>query len=122
MRMERFEPIWSLVVECTVRTLGVVEINVISNAFRKLPLRMVLSPIDLLPFHGGEEGLGYGIVVWAPGLGKGLDDLVHAKQFPKSVGCILRALVTVKRQLPGLISILICLPKGGSDQVGAVLG
>ena len=63
LRMERFEPIWSLVVECTVRTLGVVEINVISNAFRKLPLRMVLSPIDLLPFHGGKEGLGHSIVM-----------------------------------------------------------
>lgn len=55
-------------------------------------------------------------------LGKWLGDLVHAKQFPEGIGCILRALVAVKHQLSGLVSVLICLTEGGSDQIGAVLG
>lgn len=122
LRMEQFKSIRRLVVKCAVGSPGVVEFNIIRYAFRKLPLRMVVPTIDLFPLHGGEEGLGHGIVMRTARLRKRLDNLVHAKQFPKGTGCILRALVAVEHQLPGLVSILVCLPKSGGDQIGTVLG
>ena len=80
-----------------------------------------MGPINLLSFHGGKEGLGYSIVIGTAGLRERLDNLVHTKQFPEYVGCILWALVAVKHQLLGLVSVLIGLTKGGADQVGAIL-
>ena len=91
------------------------------NTSHELVLGAILCPINLLPFHGGKEGLGYSIVMRTAGLRERLDDLVHAKQFPECVRCILWAMVAVKHQLLGLVSILICLTKGGTDQVGAIL-
>ena len=77
-----------------------------------------MGPINLLSLHGGTEGLGYSIVLRASGLRESLDNLVHAKQFPECVGCILWPLVAVKHQLLGLGSVLICLAKGRGDQIG----
>ena len=119
--MEQFESIRCLIVERAVRALGVVKFYVVINTSHELVLGAILCPINLLPFHGGKEGLGYSIVMRTAGLRERLDNLVHAKQFSKCVGCILWALVAVKHQLLGLVSILICLTKGGTDQVGAIL-
>ena len=119
--MEQFEPIRRLVVECAVRALGVIKFYISINTSHELVLGAILCPINLLPFHGGKEGLGYSIVMRTAGLRERLDDLVHAKQFPECVGCILWAMVAVKHQLLGLVSILIGLTKGGTDQVGAIL-
>ena len=119
--MEQFEPIRCLIVERAVRALGVVKFYVGINTSHELVLGAILCPINLLSFHGGKEGLGYSIVMRTAGLRERLDDLVHAKQFPECVRCILWAMVAVKHQLLGLVSILICLTKGGTDQVGAIL-
>ena len=119
--MEQFEPIRCLIVERAVRTFRVIKVYVGINTSHELALGVILGPINLLPFHGGKEGLGYSIVMRTAGLRERLDDLVHAKQFPECVGCILRALVAVKHQLLGLISVLICLTKGRGDQVSAIL-
>ena len=119
--MEQFEPIRCLIVERAVRALSVVKFYVGINTSHELVLGAILCPINLLPFHGGKEGLGYSIVMRTAGLRERLDNLVHAKQFPECVGCILWALVAVKHQLLGLVSVLIGLTKGGGDQVGAIL-
>ena len=101
--MEQFESIRCLVVEGAVRALGVVKFYVGINTSHELVLGAILCPINLLPFHGGKEGLSHSIVMGTAGLRERLDNLVHAKQFPECVGCILRALVTVKHQLLGLV-------------------
>ena len=119
--MEQFESIRCLIVERAVRALGVIKFYISINTSHELVLGAILCPINLLPFHGGKEGLGYSIVMRTAGLRERLDDLVHAKQFPECVRCILCAMVAVKHQLLGLVSILICLTKGGTDQVGAIL-
>ena len=119
--MEQFEPIRCLVVERAVKALSVVKFYVGINTSHELVLGAILCPINLLPFHGGKEGLGHNIVMRTAGLREGLDDLVHAKQFPECVGCILRALVAVKHQMLGLVSVPICLTKGRGNQVGAIL-
>ena len=121
LRMEQFEPSRCLIVECAVRALSVVKFYVGINTSHELVLGAILCPINLLPFHGGKEGLGYSIVMRTAGLRERLDNLVHTKQFPECVGCILWALVAVKHQLLGLVSVLIGLTKGGGDQVGAIL-
>ena len=119
--MEQFEPIWCFIVERAVGTLGVVKFYVGINAFHELTFGAILCPINLLPFHGGKEGLGYSIVMRMAGLRKRLDNLVHVKQFPECVGCILWALVAVKHQLLGLVSVPICLTKGRGNQIGTIL-
>ena len=119
--MEQFEPIRCLIVERAVRALGVIKFYICINTSHELVLGAILCPINLLPFHGGKEGLGYSIVMRTAGLRKRLDNLVHAKQFPECVGCILWALVAVKHQLLGLISVLIYLTKGRGNQIGAIL-
>ena len=119
--MEQFESIRCLVVECAVRALGVIKFYISINTAHELALGVILGPINLLSLHGGKEGLGYNIVMRTAGLRERLDNLVHAKQFSECVGCILRALVAVKHQLLGLISVLICLTKGRGNQIGAIL-
>ena len=98
-----------------MRALGVVKFYVGINTSHELVLGAILCPINLLPFHGGKEGLGYSIVMRTAGLRKRLDNLVHAKQFPECVGCILWVLVAVKHQLLGLVSLLIFLTKVRGD-------
>ena len=119
--MEQFEPIRCLIVERAVRALGVVKFYVVINTSHELVLGAILGPINLLPFHGGKEGLGHSIVMRTAGLRERLDDLVHAKQFPECVGCILWALVTVKHQLLRPVSVPIFLTKGRGGQIGTIL-
>ena len=78
-------------------------------------LGVILGPINFLSLHGGKEGLGHSIVMGTAGLRERLDNLVHAKQFPECVGCILWVLVAVKHQLLGLVSLLIFLTKVRGD-------
>ena len=87
------------VVECAVGALGVIKFYISINASHELTLGVILGPINFLPLHGGKEGLGHSIIMGTAGLRERLDNLVHAKQFPECVGCILRALVAVKHQL-----------------------
>ena len=68
LRMEQFEPIRCLVVERAVRALGVIKFYVAINTSHELALGVILGPINLLPFHGGKEGLGYSIVMRTAGL------------------------------------------------------
>ena len=119
--MEQFEPIRCLIVERAVRALSVVKFYVGINTSHELVLGAILSPINLLSLHGGKEGLGYSIVMRTAGLRERLDNLVHAKQFPECVGCILRTLVAVKHQMLGLVSVPICLTKGRGNQIGTIL-
>ena len=119
--MEQFEPIRCLVVERAVGALSIIKFYISINTSHELALGVILGPINFLSLHGGKEGLGHSIVMRAARLRERLDDLVHAKQFPECVRCILWALVAVKHQLLGLVSILICLTKGGGDQIGAIL-
>lgn len=119
--MEQFKPIRCLIVECAVRTFRVVKFYVGINTSHELVLGAILCPINLLPFHGGKEGLGYSIVMRTAGLRERLDNLVHAKQFPECVGCILRALVAMKHQLLRLVSVQICMAKGRGNQIGTIL-
>ena len=119
--MEQLESIRCLVVERAVRALGVIKFYISINASHELTLGVILGPINLLPFHGGKEGLSHSIVMRTAGLRERLDDLVHAKQFPECVGCILWALVAVKYQLLGLVSVPICLTKGRGNQIGTIL-
>ena len=81
--MEQFKPIRRPVVERAVGALGVVKFYVVINISHELILGAILCPINLLPFHGGKEGLGYSIVMRTAGLRERLDNLVHAKQFPE---------------------------------------
>ena len=119
--MEQFKPIRRPVVERAVGALGVVKFYVSINALHELALRAILCPINLLPLHGGKEGLGHSIVMRTTGLRERLGNLVHTKQFPECVGCILWALVAVKHQLLGLVSVPIYLTKGRGNQVGTIL-
>ena len=119
--MEQFAPIRCLVVERAVRALHVIKFYIRINASHELVLGVILGPINFLPLHGGKEGLGHSIVMRAARLRERLDNLVHTKQFPECVGCILWALVAVKHQLLGLISVLICLTKGRGNQIGTIL-
>lgn len=76
--MEQFKPIRCLIVECAVRTFRVVKFYVGINTSHELVLEQyLLCPINLLPFHGGKEGLGYSIVMRTAGLRERLDNLVH---------------------------------------------
>ena len=118
--MEQFAPIRCLVVERAVGAL-VIKFYISINAFHELALGVILCPIDLLPLYGGKEGLCHSVVMRTAGLRERLENLVHAKQFPECVGCILWALVAVKHQLLGLVSVPICLTKGRGDQIGAIL-
>ena len=68
-----------------MRTFRVVKFYVGINTSHELVLGAILCPINLLPFHGGKEGLGHSIVMRTARLRKRLDDLVHAKQFPECV-------------------------------------
>ena len=61
--MEQFKPIRRPVVERAVGALGVVKFYVSINALHELALRAILCPINLLPLHGGKEGLGHSIVM-----------------------------------------------------------
>ena len=79
LRMEQFKPIRRPVVERAVGALGVVKFYVSINALHELALRAILCPINLLPLHGGKEGLGYSIVMRTAGLRERLDNLVYAK-------------------------------------------
>ena len=79
LRMEQFEPIRCLVVECAVRALGVIKFYISINTSHELALGVILGPINLLSFHGGKEGLGYSIVMRTAGLRERLDNLLHAK-------------------------------------------
>ena len=79
LRMEQFEPIRCLIVERAVRALSVVKFYIGINTSHELVLGAILCPINLLPFHGGKEGLGHSIVMRAAGLRERLDNLVHAK-------------------------------------------
>ena len=79
LRMEQFEPIRCLVVERAVRALGVIKFYININTSHKLALGVILGPINLLPFHGGKEGLGYSIVMRTAELRERLDNLVRAK-------------------------------------------
>lgn len=79
LRMEQFEPIRCLIVERAVRTFRVIKVYVGINTSHELALGVILGPINLLPFHGGKEGLGYSIVMRTAGLRERLDNLVHAK-------------------------------------------
>ena len=72
-----------------------------------------MGPMDL--HHFIEAGLSHSIVMEAARFREGLDNLVHAKQFPECVGCILWVLVAVKHQLLGLVSLLIFLTKVRGD-------
>ena len=87
--MEQFESIRCLEVECAVRALSVVKFYVGINTSHELVLGVILGPINLLPFHGGKEGLGYSIVMRTARLRERLDNLVHSKQFSECVGYIL---------------------------------
>ena len=102
-------------------SLCVIKFYISSNTSRELALGVILSPINLLSLHGGKEEFGHSIFMRTAGLRERLDNLVYTKQFPKCVGCILWTLVAVKHQLLGFISALICLVKGGGNQVGAIL-
>ena len=119
--MEQFAPIRCLVVERAVRALSVVKFYIGINTSHELVLGAILCPINLLPFHGGKEGRGHSIVMRTTGLRERLGNLVHTKQFPECVGCILWALVAVKHQLLGLVSVPICLTKGRGNQIGTIL-
>ena len=77
--MEQFESIRCLIVERAVRALGVVKFYVVINTSHELVLGAILCPINLLPFHGGKEGLGYSIVMRTAGLRERLDNLVPAR-------------------------------------------
>ena len=77
--MEQFKPLRRPVVERAVGALGVVKFYVSINALHELALRAILCPINLLPLHGGKEGLGYSIVMRTAGLRERLDNLVYAK-------------------------------------------
>ena len=46
-----------------MRALGVVKFYVGINTSHELVLGAILCPINLLPFHGGKEGLGHSIVM-----------------------------------------------------------
>ena len=81
--MEQFEPIRCLIVERAVGAHSVVKFYVGINAFHELTLGAILCLINLLPFHGGKEGLGHSIIMGTAGLRERLDNLVHAKQFPE---------------------------------------
>ena len=72
-----------------MRALGVIKFYISSNTSHELVLGVILGPINLLPLHGGKEGLGHSIVMRTAGLRERLDNLVHAKQFPECVGRIL---------------------------------
>ena len=61
--MEQFEPIRCLVVERAVRTFRVIKFYICINTSHELVLGVILGPINLLPFHGGKEGLGHSIVM-----------------------------------------------------------
>ena len=65
--MEQFEPIRCLVVERAVRALSVVKFYVGINTSHELVLGVILGPINLLPFHGGKEGLSHSVVIRAAG-------------------------------------------------------
>ena len=119
--MEQFAPIRCLVVERAVGALSVIKFYISINAFHELALRVILCPIDLLPLYGGKEGLCHSVVMRTAGLRERLENLVHAKQFPECGGCILWALVAVKHQLLGLVSVPIYLTKGRGNQVGTIL-
>ena len=77
--MEQFKPIRRPVVERAVGALGVVKFYVGINTSHELVLAAILCPINLLPLHGGKEGLGYSIVMRTAGLRERLDNLVYAK-------------------------------------------
>ena len=77
--MEQFEPIRCLIVERAVGALGVVKFYISINASHELTLGVILGPINLLPFHGGKEGLSHSIVMRTAGLRERLGNLVHAK-------------------------------------------
>ena len=83
--MEQFKPIRRPVVERAVGALGVVKFYVSINALHELALRAILCPINLLPLHGGKEGLGYSIVMRTAGLRERLDNLVYAKYIQRRV-------------------------------------
>lgn len=72
--MEQFKPIRRPVVERAVGALGVVKFYVSINALHELALRAILCPINLLPLHGGKEGLGYSIVMRTAGLRERFND------------------------------------------------
>ena len=94
-----------------MRALGVIKFYISSSTSHELALGVILDPIDILPLHGGKEGLGYSIVMRTAGLRERLDNLVHAKQFPECVGCILWALVAVKHEAGRFASECKSLPK-----------
>ena len=119
--MEQFKSIRCLVVERAVRTFGIIKFYICINTSQELLLGTILCSVNLLPLHGGKKRLGHSIVMGKAGLREILYNLVHAKQFPECVGCILWALVAVKHQLLGLISVLIYLTKGRGNQIGAIL-
>ena len=48
-----------------MRTFRVVKFYVGINTSHELVLGAILCPINLLPFHGGKEGLGHSIVMRA---------------------------------------------------------
>ena len=55
LRMEQFEPIRCLVVECAVRALGVIEFYISINAFHELVFGVILGPMDLPRFMEAKK-------------------------------------------------------------------
>ena len=113
--MELFEPIRYRIFGCTVRTFCVTKFYICINTSHKLELGVILCPVNLFSLHRVKEELSHSIVMWAARFREGLDNLVHAKQFPVCVGCILWVLVAVKHQLLRLVSLLTFLTKGRGD-------
>ena len=109
--MEQFEPIRCLVVERAVRTFRVIKFYICINTSHELVLGVILGPINLLPFHGGKEGLGHSIVMRTARL--------RERCSCEAVSGM--ALVAVKYQLLGLVSVPICLTKGRGNQIGTIL-
>ena len=77
--MEQFKPIRCLIVERAVRTFRVIKFYICINTSHELAIGVILGPINLLPLHGGKEGLGHSVIMRTAGLRERLDDLVHAK-------------------------------------------
>ena len=71
----------------------------------------ILCPINLLPFHGGKEGLGHSIVMRADGCGKGLFNPKLLQQFRKCIRNVLSTSVTMKSQIFRISAFGISVPK-----------
>lgn len=78
--IDNLKLVWRFIIECAMRPLSIVELNVGINAFYKLLLRFVLCAIDFFPLHRCKKGLHDSVVMRLSGFGKRLDNLVHLEQ------------------------------------------